>query len=420
MTFNLHSGQQSGNEKPVRLGFVGVGDRGSWHLDAALGIPGVEVVALCDIAPHYLDRARQWVESAGQPTPRLYNRSDTDFERLCGEEDLDCVICSTPWEWHAPVCLAAMNNEINAVSEVPIILTLDEAWQIVETWEKTGYWATLGLEGFRSLTVSNMAWQGVFGDIIHAEAGYVHDLRLVKFDPEREPWRLWHSINRNGNLYPDHPMSAIMPAMDINHGDRFDYLVSVSSKSGSLNLFAAEYHGSDHPTAGTAMKLGDYNATLIRTANGKMITLNFDTNTPHPRSFYRLQGTKGVYWSDQYRPTKTARIYLDGISRKEHAWEPAAPYLERYEHSIEKEYNPPRRTALRGHGGNIARTPIEWHRLIRALREGVVPDWDVYDSVTSSVISPLTEQSVTAGGASVDFPDFTRGRWKEQQRLQLI
>lgn len=406
-------------KQTVRLGFVGVGDRGSYHLDAALGIKGVEVPALCDTDPAYLQRAKRWVEESGRPTPRLYNRGETDFKRLCAEEDLDAVICATSWKWHAPVCLAAMRNDKHAVSEVPIVLSVDEAWEVLETWQRTGKWATLGLEGFRSLTVAHMVRQGVFGDIVHAEAGYVHDLRLVKFDPEREPWRLQHSVDRNGNLYPDHPMSAIMPALNINHGDRFDYLISVSSRSGTLNEFAAHYYGDSHPYATAPMKQGDYNATLLRTVGGKMVTLNFDTNTPHPRSFYRLQGTKGAYWSDRYSPTDNAKVYLDGVSPNAHRWEPAGPYLEKYQHPMLKHYDPPARQAVRGHGGNETQTPITWHRLVAALRSDTMPDWDVYDSLTSSIITALTEESVANNCAPVDFPDLTSGQWKQRAPLKL-
>lgn len=412
------SGSSQQSSRPIRLGFVGVGDRGSYHLDVALGIEGVEIPALADIDPAYLYRAKSWVEEAGQPTPRLYERGETDFQRMCAEEDLDCVICSTPWEWHAPVCLAAMRNNKHAVSEVPLVVTVDEAWELIETWQKTGHWATLALEGFGSLALLNLVQKRLLGDIIHAEGGYVHDLRLVKFDPEREPWRLQHSIDRNGNLYPDHPMSRMLYHLDINHGDQIDYLVSMSSSAQMLNKFAAHYYGKDHPYASKEMAQGDYNATLIRTVQGKMITLNFDTNTPHPRELYRIQGTKGVFLSG--RGLGGPKIYLDGRSPESHQWEPAEPYLEEYQHPLEKEYNPPERTAVRGHGGRTTRTPLRWHRLVVALRENRMPDWDVYDSVTSSAISPITEESVASGSKPVKFPDFTRGEWETRKPIEFI
>jgi predicted dehydrogenase len=397
----------------IRLGFVGVGDRGSYHLDAALGLEGIEVPALCDIDDSYLFRAQRWVQDSGRPSPRLYRRGDTDFERLCETEDLDAVICSTPWKWHTPVCLAAMRNSKHVVSEVPIVLTVDEGWQIVETWKSTGKWATLGLEGFRNLNLTHMIQQGVFGDVLHAEGGYVHDLRLVKFDPEREPWRLHDSVVRNGNLYPDHPMSNILPQLGINHGDRIEFIVSMSSSAQTLNRYAAHYYGPKHPHASTQMAQGDYNASLIRTVNGKFFTLNFDTNTPHPRSFYRVKGTKGVYWGQRYSYAPEDLVFLEGKEQK------AGEFMPEFQHPILRDYHPPERAALRGHGGRMTRTPITWHRLVQALREDRMPDWDVYDSVTSSVIAPISESSVSGKSRPVDFPDFTRGEWKSRPPLTL-
>jgi len=277
-----HLGMAQSNfqeEKPLRIGFVGVGSRGSYHLDSALGIEGVIVPAVCDIKDGPLHQAKRWVEDAGQPSPTLYGKSQTDFVRMCETEDLDVIICSTSWKWHAPVCLAAMNNGKHAVTEVPIVLTLDEAWEIVETAEKTGKWATLALEqalleSNYAMAVLNMIQQGVLGDIIHIVGGYVHDLRMEKFNPQEEPWRLQHSVDRNGNLYPDHPMNIIMAMMDINHGDRLDYLVSVSSGAAMLNEYTEQQFGQAHPYATQQMAQGDTNVSLLRTVKGKLITLD--------------------------------------------------------------------------------------------------------------------------------------------------
>ena len=401
--------------KPIRLGFIGVGGRGSYHLDVSLGIEGVEVPALCDINATRLHRAKRWVEESGRPTPALYGDGPTDFKRLCEKEQLDAVIICTPWEWHTPMCLSAMNNGKHAVCEVPIAITLDEAWSLVETWEKTGKWATIGLEGFGELAALNMIQKGLLGDIIHAETGYVHDLRMVKFNPEEEPWRLQHAVDRNGNLYPDHPMNKMLPALDINHGDRIDFLVSMSSKAVMLKEYAEKNYGKDSHYARLDYKLGDYNASLIRTVNGKMITLNHDTHTPHPRESYRIQGTKGVYLRDH----DSRKIYIEGMSPEEHQWEPADKYLAEYEHPLVKNYNPPERKggATRGHGSHSTRTPITWHRLILALRENKMPDWDVFDSVTSAAISPVSEASVAGKCKPVAFPDFTKGKWKTRPRM---
>lgn len=409
--------QAASSNRPIRLGFVGVGDRGSYHLDTALGIEGVEVPAICDINDKYLYRAKSWIEESGQPTPTLYGKTETDFERMCETEDLDCVICCTSWQWHTPCCLSAMRNDKHAISEVPIVITLDEAWELVETWEKTGKWATIALEGLGNLSLLNMVQKGLFGNIIHAEGGYIHDLRLVKYDPEREPWRLQHSVERNGNLYPDHPMRNMIFHLDINHGDRIDYMVSMSSSAQTLSEYARHYFGKDHPYAKIEMAQGDYNASLIRTVNGKMITLNFDTNTPHPRGMHRIQGSKGIYY--QARGTGGPYIYLDGRSPKAHDWEPAEPYLEEYTPQIMRDYNPPVRKATRGHGGSETQTPFRWHRAVTAIRENRMPDWDVYDSVTSSAISPISEASVAGGSKPIEFPDFTKGKWKENKPIVI-
>ncbi|MCZ2076263.1 MAG: Gfo/Idh/MocA family oxidoreductase [Bryobacterales bacterium] len=220
--------------RPARFGFVGIGGRGSYHLDIALGIDGVEVPAICDINDERLHRAARLIRESGRREPKLYGNTRTDFARMCAEEDLDCVVCCTSWKWHAPVLLAAMRNGKNAACEVPLIQTLDEAWEIIETHEKTGKWATLGFKIPYS-TLSKMVFEGVVGEVTHCEGGYVHDLRMTKFNPEREPWRLQPALDRNANLYPDHTTCALMPAMDINHADRFDFLVSMSSKSVMMN-----------------------------------------------------------------------------------------------------------------------------------------------------------------------------------------
>src|SRR5690606_25512550 len=161
-------------KQTIRLGFVGIGGRGSYHLDTALGIEGVEVPAICDINPKNLYQAKRWVEESGQASPRLYDRGPTDFLRLCEEEDLDAVICATPWDTHAAICLAAMRNGKHAACEVPLMQTLEQAWELVEAYESTGKWASLVLGGFPDLTLLNMVRKDLLGDIVHVESGYVH------------------------------------------------------------------------------------------------------------------------------------------------------------------------------------------------------------------------------------------------------
>lgn len=204
--------------------------------------------------------------------------------------------------------------------------------------------------------------------------------------------------------------------MDINRGDRFEYLVSMSSRALSLNEYARRYYGPKNYYASVKMKQGDYNATLIRTIKGKVFNLTFDTNTPHPRGTYRLQGTKAAYMRN---PAFGEKLYLDRELHKVdgHEWEDADKYFEQYEHPLLKEYNPPERPLIRGHSGGGRRTPFYWHRLVQALRESRVTDFDVYDSVTSSAIIPLTEKSVAEGSKLIEFPDFTRGKWRDRAGL---
>jgi hypothetical protein len=399
--------------KTLRLGFVGIGGRGSYHLNAALGIEGVEVPAICELKPVRLYQAKRWVEAAGLPTPRMYDRGPADFLRLCEQENLDAIVCCTPWEFHTPVCVAAMKNNKHAVSEVPICITIEEAWELVETYEKTGKWATIGLEGLGDQALLNMIRKGLFGNIVHAETGYIHDLRMVKFTPDEEPWRLQHSINRNGNLYPDHPMAKMLPALDINRGDRFDYLQSMSSNSVMLRDYAALNYGKDSLYAKAKFSLGDYNASIVRTVNGKMMTIIHDTSTPHPREDFRLQGTKGIYHSDG------RRIYIEGLSPVEHTWEPAEKYFKEY--AVPRQTIPPRKGGnIEGHGGGGSQTPLVWHRLVTALRENKLPDWDVYDSVTSGAIIPLSCASVANKSQAIDFPDFTKGKWKTRPQIMPL
>jgi hypothetical protein len=213
-------------------------------------------------------------------------------------------------------------------------------------------------------------------------------------------------------------MNKIMTMMNVNHGDRFDYLVSMSSKSVMLNQYAEQYYGENNIYATHQMKQGDYNVTLLHTVNGKMVTLNFDTNTPHPRGIFRIQGTKGVFL---YSGGLGAKIYIDGRSPEEHRWEDAKAYFEEYVHPLVKNYNPPpRKQTLRGHGGGGRKTtPLTWHLLVDSLRNNRQPFFDVYDSVTSSAISPLSEMSVDNKSQPVDFPDFTKGQWKTRPPIDF-
>lgn len=398
---------------PVRIGFVGVGGMGSAHVKNYLNIEGVEIRAVCDIVESKVARIQDWVVKAGQPKPAGYSRGETDFKRMCEQEDLDLVFTATPWRWHVPVCVAAMENGKHAATEVPAAVTLDECWQLVETAEKTGLHCIMMENccyGRSELMVLNMVRKGLLGELLHAECGYLHDLRALKFSNEGEGlWRPAHSIKRNGNLYPTHGLGPVAQCMNINRGDRFDYLVSMSCNSRGLNLYAAKKFGSDHPQAKQKYVLGDVNSSLIRTVNGKTIILIHDCDTPRPYSRINLvQGTNGIF---QGYPD---RIYIDERS-PHHQWESIENYQEEYEHPLWKTLT--EKAKGKGHGGMDY---IEDYRLIQCLRTGSPLDMDVYDAAALSVVSELSECSVANKGRPVDFPDFTRGKWKINPPLGIV
>ena len=397
----------------VRIGFVGVGLQGSSHCRNLLRIEGARLAAVCDIVEDKVTRVQDWAEDAGQPRPRGYVRGERDFERMCQEEDLDLVFTATPWRWHVPVCVAAMTNGKHAATEVPAAVTVDDCWQLVETAERTQTHCVMMENvnyGRAEMMVFNMVRQGVFGDILHGECGYLHDLREIKFENANEGlWRRAHSIARNGNLYPTHGLGPVANCMDINRGDRFDFLVSMSSNARGLQDYAEAHFPPDAPQRREQYSLGDVNVSLIRTATGRTIFVSHDTNLPRPYSRINLvQGTKGIF---QGYPD---RVYVEGRSA-EHQWDEAETYYDEYEHPLWQEIGGRSRGAA--HGGMDF---LEDYRLIKCLREGLPTDMNVYDAATLSAVSELSEQSVADGSRPQAFPDFTRGQWRTAPPLGIV
>jgi len=403
---------QAQTKDTVRVGVVGVGSRGSGTVKTLMDIPGVEVAAIGDINEENLARAIKSVVDKGRKKPDGYSRGPRDFERLCDRNDLDAVLTATPWEWHTPVAVAAMKAGKYAAVEVPAAVTLDD-WQLVETSEKTGK-PCMMLENvcyFRNvMMVLNMIRQNMFGELLHCEAGYQHDVRFVKFDEKGNLlWRGRHSVTRNGNLYPNHPIGPIAWWLDINRGDRFTYLVSMSTKSRGLNHEIIKKFGPNHPNAKLQYTQGDINTTLIRTHNGLTVTLYHDTQTPRPYDLiFRVQGTEGIY------SATLNKIYIEGKSPQNDQWEDIAEYDKKYEHPMWKDLGETAKSY--GHGGGDY---IELHQFIKAVRNRTQTPQDVYDAATWSVISALSEQSVAQKSAAVDFPDFTRGKWMTNPPIQI-
>ncbi|MCC6366362.1 MAG: Gfo/Idh/MocA family oxidoreductase [Bryobacterales bacterium] len=406
-------------DRPLRIGFIGTGSRGSSLLRSTLKFPNVLVPAVCDINETALTRAVSTVESAGQPRPEAYGRGIDDWKRLVARDDLDAVINAGPWQLHAPMSVATMRAGKYAATEVPAAVTVEQCWDMVNASEETGMPCMI-LENvcyFRNaLLVLNMIRKGMFGELTHCEGGYQHDVRsaFLSRGGERGPagevtWRGMHAARNNGNLYPTHPIGPISWWLDINRGDRFSYLTSMSSKSRGMTHFAIKNFGPDHPSAKRAWALGDVNTTLIRTENGATITLYHDTVSPRPYDLIlRVQGTQGIYSGT------LDKFYFEGRSAKVDVWDDPEPYYKEFEHPLWRDLAETARS--HGHGGADY---IEIHEFLKAVRNRTQTPIDVYDAAAWSSLYPLTVQSVAARSQPVDIPDFTRGKWKTRKPVEI-
>ncbi|UCC24315.1 MAG: Gfo/Idh/MocA family oxidoreductase [Gemmatimonadales bacterium] len=397
----------------VRVGFVGVGGMGGAHVQNFLRIDGVEIRAICDINEPRAQEVAGWVTEAGNPAPTLYTRGEYDFERLCQEEELDLVFTATPWRWHVPVCVAAMENGKHAATEVPAAYTLEDCWRLVEVAEARGKHCVM-MENCNydrpEMMVFHLARQGLLGEILHAECGYLHDLRGIKFSETGEGlWRRDHSMTRNGNLYPTHGLGPVANVMDINRGDQFATLVSMSSPSRGLQEWARTNYPEGHPKRRETYVLGDVNVSLIQTHNGRTIYLSHDTNLPRPYSrIHMVQGTKGIFQGYPHR------VHIEGMSPG-HRWQEWTELLEEHDHPLWKDLE--EQSAGAGHGGMDY---IEDYRLVKCLREGRPTDMNVYDAAALSAVGPLSEWSVANGSRPAEFPDFTRGKWRSYPKLEIF
>lgn len=384
----------------VRLGIIGVGGRGSSLLALFLATGRVDVKAVCDIVPEKVARARRAVVAAGQPEPAAYTNGDRDYENLLDREGLDLAVIATPWDWHTPMAVRAMERGIHAAVEVPAAVTLDECWQLVDTSERTRCHCVM-LEnccyGDSEMMVLNMVRQGVFGELIHGEAAYIHDLRGELFSNDGEGlWRRTAHTERNGNLYATHGLGPVAQYMGVNRTDRFESLVSISSLERGLTTYRARHEPRDSPKWRERYVCGDINTSIIRTRLGRTIMLQHDTVSPRPYSrINMISGTKGIFagYPD--------RIALEPDS---HSWRDVGPYREKYRHPLWQSTGETARK-LGGHGGMDY---IMAYRLIECIRNGEAPDMDVYDAAAWSAPGPLSVISVAHGGAPMTFPDFTR------------
>lgn len=392
----------------VRFGIIGSGARGTSMIHDFLGIENLEIVAICDNVKTNAEEGKAMVVKAGRPAPALYTDGDYAFKELCKRDDLDFVYIATPWEWHAPMAIEAMENGHHVGVEVPMATNMADLWKVVDTSERTRKHCIM-LENccfnYTELLVLNMVRDGVFGELTHGEAAYIHDLRdIVNENRSEGLWRrAWHT-RVNGNLYPTHGLGPVANYMDINRGDRFDYIVSMSSPSKSLDAYREEKVPKDSPKWKEKYICGDMNTSLIKTAKGLTIMVQHDVSTPRPYDrINHIQGTKGTFRD------YPQRLFIDGQPGG-HKFTNLDGVKAKYEHWMWKKLGEQARGA--GHGGMDF--IMAW-RIVQGFREGLVPDLDVYDGAAWSAPFPLSAESIKLGSAPVKFPDFTRGRWKEKR-----
>ena len=413
--FNM-SGYAAPKIDIVRVGVIGLGQRGPGAVERLASIEGVEIKALCDKLPDRIEKGQKILEAHGLPPAKAYTGSPEIWKELCQSNELDLVYICTPWEWHTPMAVYAMENGKHAASEVPIAVTIDEAWQLVETSEKTKKHCMM-LENccydFFELLTLNMTRQGFFGEIIHAEAAYIHDLRDLNFDKNGyvDMWRLKHNQHRKGNLYPTHGLGPVCQALDINRGDRMDYLTTVATNDFQMADMAAELAKNDtfYKEFVTNGYRGNMSTTTVRTEKGKTIMIQHDVTSPRPYSrIHLLSGTKGI----------ACKYPEPGKIASGHEWFDEARMAE-----IEKEYTPEivKRIGelakkVGGHGGMDFM--MDW-RLIDCLRNGLPLDENVYDGALWSSIAPLSEWSVANRSNSITVPDFTCGAYKTNAKVDI-
>jgi len=413
--FNM-SGYRAPKIDTVRIGFVGVGNRGSAAVERMSYLDGVSINGICDIRPEKASLAKERIKNPGHD-PRLFTESGESWKEMCDSDDYDLIYICTQWELHTPIAVYAMEHGKHVAVEIPAATTVDDCWKLVETSEKTKKHCVI-LENccydFFELLTLNMVRQGFFGEIIHGEGAYIHDIinSLFNKDARYDLWRLKENSHRNGNLYPTHGIGPVCQAMDINRGDRLDYMVSMASKDFSLEPLA-EKRASEDPSfkeyVGKPFR-GNMNTSVIKTSKGRTIMLQHDVSSPRPYSrIHLISGTKG-----------TAQKYpLPGrISTSHEGW-----FDESEMKKLEEQYTPPivkkigdLAKQVGGHGGMDFM--MDW-RLIDCLRNGLPVDMDVYDAAAWSVVSPLSEWSVANRSSPIDIPDFTGGSWKNNAQVDI-
>lgn len=405
----------------VRIGVIGL-HRGMAHVRDALGIEFVDIVAVCDIREDRTNAAAERCAKARGRRPATYFGSDRVWEQLVDRDDIDVVYVATPWDWHMPMCLRALEHGKHAFVEVAAAITVDDCWKLVDASERAQRHCVM-LEnccyGENELFVLNLARQGVFGTLTHAECGYIHDLRQVLYELGSEgDWRRDYHEQLDGNLYPTHGLGPVAQYLNVGRGDRFKFLVSTSSLEAGLTEHRNEAKPNGGRHAGETYICGDMNTSILKTERGRTIMLQHDVVNPRPYSrINALCGTRATFFDYPARLAIDQPAQYGLESKGAHEWlneKDLAKMREKFTHPLWRELV--KRAAGSGHGGMDF---VMNYRHLDCIRQGVTPDSDVYDAAAWSCIVELSTRSVANGSAPVNFPDFTRGLWKTMAPLGI-
>jgi predicted dehydrogenase len=401
----------------VRVAVFGLGNRGQSLIDMLNWLVQeghAEITAISDINPAKISRAQQQIAEFQQSAPRVFTGTTGAWMEAMTDDVADVALICTPWELHASMAVAAMRGGMHAASEVPIAYTPESCVELVQVAEETQRHCIM-LENCcynrEELWLLNMIQDGVFGTVTHAECAYLHDLRALMLDPTyyEDQWRLKHHLARNGNLYTTHGLGPVCMYFDILRGDTLTHLTSMSSKEAALSEALRNAEDKELRKMAKNVVCGDVNTTLIGTAKGRSIMLQFDVHSGRPYNrLDKVVGSKATHYG------YPSRLYIDhGADWGGHRWlEDAekAEYQDRYEHPLWDRLQKLAAEHPQGHGGMDF---VMMYRLIRYLNLGQPLDLNVYDGAMWSMVGALSEASVAAGSKRMDIPDMTAGRWKQ-------
>lgn len=413
----------------VKMAFIGVGARGSSHAgQVATMKDNVEIVGICDLYEDWANRTADNVEKKSGKRPAVYvgdpkaGEKDKTYIKMLKETKPDAVIISTPWGVHASMCIDSMENGAHAFVEVPIAVTLEEMWNLVDVSEKTQKHCMMMENcnyGREELCFLNMVNQGIIGDLLHGEAAYIHELRGQMKEVERGTgsWRTYQWANRAGNLYPTHGLGPVSQYMNCGRtDDMFARMVSFGSPAPGHPAYAKKNFPADHKWNNMEFNGNDMNTSLIKTVLGRTIMVQWDETSPRPYSRHNLiQGSLGTLAG---YPTRAAGEKIgDG---NYHQWIEG----KKFEDEVYAKYDHPLYTRvgelakkMGGHGGMDY---IMLFRIVECLQKGEPIDQNVYEGCLWSAVGPLSEKSIAQGGAPQEFPDFTRGDWKKTNRMPIV